>query len=93
MQNSWIETHIVAPIPGKDYPQNWNDFLDWFATEEACLAYLEKLTLTAFVRNLLNRRPPVDLRGVNESGGGQTIQNLEDTQGRSLRLKAEYKFW
>lgn len=43
MQNSWMETHIVAPIPGKDYPQNWNDFLDWFATEEACLAYLEKL--------------------------------------------------
>ena len=38
-----METHIVAPIPGKDYPQNWNDFLDWFATEEACLAYLEKL--------------------------------------------------
>src|SRR5450759_2485386 len=43
MQNSWMETHIVATIPGKDYPQNWNDFLDWFATEEACLAYLEKL--------------------------------------------------
>ena len=43
MQNSWMETHILAPIPGKDYPQNWNDFLDWFATEEACLAYLEKL--------------------------------------------------
>ena len=38
-----MESHIVAPIPGKDYPQNWNDFLDWFATEDACLAYLEKL--------------------------------------------------
>ena len=34
MQNSWMETHIVAPIPGKDYPQNWNDFLDWFATRK-----------------------------------------------------------
>lgn len=43
MQNSWMETQMLAPIPGKDYPQNWNDFLDWFATEEACLAYLEKL--------------------------------------------------
>jgi transposase-like protein len=43
MQNSWMKTQMVAPIPGKDYPQNWNDFLDWFATEEACLAYLEKL--------------------------------------------------
>ena len=34
---------MLAPIPGKDYPQNWNDFLDWFATEESCLAYLERL--------------------------------------------------
>ena len=35
--------HIAAPVPGKDYPRNWNEFLDWFATEEACLAYLERL--------------------------------------------------
>ncbi|MDD5325111.1 MAG: IS1595 family transposase, partial [Polaromonas sp.] len=33
MQNSWMKTHIVAPIPDKDYPQTWNEFLDWFATE------------------------------------------------------------
>ena len=26
-----------------DYPRNWNEFLDWFASEGACLAYLEKL--------------------------------------------------
>ena len=38
-----MNTQIVAPIPGKDYPENWNDFLDWFATEESCLAYLERL--------------------------------------------------
>ncbi|MBI2747149.1 MAG: IS1595 family transposase, partial [Burkholderiales bacterium] len=33
-----METQILAPNPGKDYPQTWNEFLDWFATEEACLA-------------------------------------------------------
>ena len=38
-----METQILAPIAGKDYPETWNDFLDWFATEEACLAYLESL--------------------------------------------------
>lgn len=43
MQNSWMETHIVAPVPGKDYPQTWNEFLDWFGTEGACLDYLERL--------------------------------------------------
>ncbi len=38
-----MDIQMLAPIPGEDYPQNWNDFLDWFGTEEACLAYLEKL--------------------------------------------------
>lgn len=43
MQNDWMKTQIVAPTPGKDYPQTWNEFLDWFATEDACLTYLERL--------------------------------------------------
>jgi transposase-like protein len=38
-----MDNHILAPQAGKDYPQSWNEFLDWFATEEACLAYLEPL--------------------------------------------------
>ena len=35
--------HIATLEAGKDYPRNWNDFLDWFSSEEACLAYLERL--------------------------------------------------
>jgi transposase-like protein len=35
--------HSVTPEAGKDYPRNWNEFLDWFASEGACLAYLEGL--------------------------------------------------
>ena len=38
-----MDIHALAPIPGKDYPQTWNEFLDWFATEDTCLAYLERL--------------------------------------------------
>ena len=38
-----MDNQILAPQAGKDYPQSWNEFLDWFATEEACLAYLERL--------------------------------------------------
>ena len=36
---------MLTPIPGRDYPRTWNEFLDWFATEEACQAFLEKLPL------------------------------------------------
>ena len=34
---------IVTPTAGEDYPRNWNEFLDWFASEASCLAYLERL--------------------------------------------------
>jgi hypothetical protein len=34
---------MLTPTPGQDYPRTWNEFLDWFGTEEACQAFLEKL--------------------------------------------------
>lgn len=33
----------VKPIAGKDYPETWCDFEDWFASEGACASYLEQL--------------------------------------------------
>lgn len=38
-----MDIHILVPKAGEDYPVTWNQFLDWFATEEACLGYLERL--------------------------------------------------
>lgn len=38
-----MSTSRQQPMLGKDYPRTWSQFLDWFATEEACLAYLERL--------------------------------------------------
>ena len=38
-----MDIQTLAPMPEKDYPQTWNEFLDWFGTEEACLAYLVSL--------------------------------------------------
>jgi len=38
-----MDVQILAPSAGKDYPQTWNEFLDWFSTEDDCLAYLERL--------------------------------------------------
>jgi len=31
------------PIAGQDYPRTWGQFLDWFATDETCMAYLEQV--------------------------------------------------
>lgn len=38
-----MDVHILPPEAGKDYPRTWNEFLDWFGSEEVCLAYLERL--------------------------------------------------
>ena len=38
-----MDVQILSPVAGKDYPRNWNEFLDWFPTEEACLTHLERL--------------------------------------------------
>jgi iron complex outermembrane receptor protein len=48
--------------------------------------------LSAFVRNIFDRRPPVDLRAFSSDGGGVIPQSIEDVQGRSLRLTASYQF-
>jgi transposase-like protein len=31
------------PVAGEDYPRHWREFLSWFATEAACLQFLEQL--------------------------------------------------
>ncbi len=34
---------VAAPVGGVDYPRTWAEFVAWFADEEACVAYLERL--------------------------------------------------
>ena len=38
-----MDSQTLSPVDGKDYPQTWGKFLDWFSTEEACLVFLERL--------------------------------------------------
>ena len=33
----------IRPVGDKNYPSNWIEFQDWFATEDSCTAYLERL--------------------------------------------------
>jgi len=33
----------VMPVAGRDYPATWSEFQDWFASDDACAAYLEQL--------------------------------------------------
>lgn len=38
-----MPTSITKPLGGTDYPTTWSQYLDWFHSEDACRAYLEKL--------------------------------------------------
>ena len=31
------------PVPGKDYPQTWTEFVDWFQDDTTCATFLERL--------------------------------------------------
>ncbi len=53
---------------------------------------IKNLTLSAHVTNLLNRRPPLNLRALDSDGGGVIPQNSADVFGRVVRLAMEYKF-
>jgi transposase-like protein len=33
----------MMPQSSQDYPRTWSEFLDWFSSDEACAAYLERL--------------------------------------------------
>jgi transposase-like protein len=35
--------YLEKPVGGRDYPRNWEQFLDWFPDEESCKQYLEHL--------------------------------------------------
>ena len=76
--------------------------LDWSADECRIKAYgrldwnvsytgIRDLTISMFVRNITNRRPPLDLREF-DSAGGVIPQSNADVTGRSVRITAEYKF-
>ncbi len=38
-----VSRSALTLVSGRDYPGTWNQFLDWFPDEEACLEYLEQL--------------------------------------------------
>ena len=33
----------MLPLPAQAYPRTWSEFLEWFSSDEACAAYLERL--------------------------------------------------
>ena len=53
---------------------------------------IKNLTFGVNIRNLLNKRPPVDLRAMQEGGGGIIPQDLMDVKRRTIRLTLDYKF-
>ena len=54
---------------------------------------VKNLALTLYVRNLLDKHPPADLRKLAELGGNIIPQEAGDARRRSLKLSLEYKFF
>ena len=87
------DSYTVAGCADKDWTESEckiRSYVRWDYT----FAYrgIRNWTLTAFVRNVFDQRPPVNLREFASDGSGIIPQNVGDVEGRSLRLTAEYKF-
>lgn len=54
---------------------------------------VKNLTLSAYVRNLLNQFPAFDQRALSDIGGNVIPQQAEDAQRRAIKLSVEYKFF
>jgi iron complex outermembrane recepter protein len=64
------------------------EYLDYFFSYRG----FKNLTLGLYIRNLLNKLPPADLRDLADNGSNTIPQNAGDAQGRTLKLSVEYKF-
>jgi iron complex outermembrane receptor protein len=53
---------------------------------------VKNMTLGVYVKNLLNKHPPADLRKLAEEGSNIIPQETGDARRRSLKLTLEYKF-
>lgn len=53
---------------------------------------IKDLTLSLYVRNIQNTRPPVNLRRFNATGGAVIPQSSDDVKRRMVRVTAEYAF-
>jgi iron complex outermembrane recepter protein len=54
---------------------------------------VKNLTVGVYVRNVLNRLPPFDIRDLVDNGGGIIPQNREEAQRRTLKVSIGYKFY
>lgn len=61
---------------------------DWSLTYNPA----KNLTISTYVRNVFNRRPPLNLREFSEDGLSTIPQNIDDVKGRVIRLAVNYKF-
>jgi iron complex outermembrane recepter protein len=63
--------------------------LDYFFAYDG----IKNLTARLYVRNVLGRLPPADLRELSEDGSNIIPQSSEDARRRTLKLSLEYKFF
>jgi iron complex outermembrane recepter protein len=63
--------------------------VDYFFSYEG----IKNLTVGLYVKNLLERLPPADLRELAEDGSNIIPQEANDAKGRTLKLTLQYKFF
>ena len=75
---------------------NWNPIVRPYEVFNLSVAYsgFKNLTLTAGMKNIFNQDPPFSVTYDSDTGAGSSWEpRVADPRGRSLQLRAEYKFF
>jgi iron complex outermembrane receptor protein len=77
-------------------PPNWNPKVASYTTYNLSATYtgIKNLTVTALVKNLLDKDPPFAVAYDSNFGSGSSWEpRVADPRGRSFVLNLEYKFF
>jgi iron complex outermembrane receptor protein len=80
---------------GKVTPSNYNPNVDAYSIFNASVSYtgIQKLTLTAGIKNLFDKDPPFAITYDSNTGAGSSWEpRVADPRGRALTFMANYKF-
>ncbi|MFO1328347.1 MAG: TonB-dependent receptor [Rubrivivax sp.] len=95
-RSGYTDAVLPGVANGSVVPANWNPKVKAYQLWNASVAWsgMKNLTLTAGVKNLLDKDPPFSAAYDSNTGAGSSWEpRVADPRGRSFTLQVDYKFF
>lgn len=95
-RSGYTDAMLPGVANGSIVPIDWNSNVAAYTIYHLSVSYtgIKNATLTAGIKNLLDKDPPFSAAYDGNTGAGSSWEpRVADPRGRSLTLQANYKFW